>query len=246
MDAMFKWVGGKRALRNRIIDEFPQLYDSYVEVFGGAGWVLFGKERHAVKEVYNDINGELVNLFRCVKHHPEELKRQLQYTLIAREEFDQLKNCNRAYMTDLQRAAVFYILIKNSFGGNVQTFGCAPTNTVDTIERIGELHQRLKKVVIEHKSYEDLLKVYDRAGTLFYLDPPYYGAEQYYKTGFGEADHKQLRELLEHTKGKWVLSYNDNQHIRDLYAGYNVIEVDRPHNLRGNGERYKELIIKNF
>jgi len=79
MDSFISWIGGKRALRKAICEHFPKAesaapgqkdkkpFDRYIEVFGGAAWVLFYKDRHAPFEVYNDINGELVNLFRCSK-----------------------------------------------------------------------------------------------------------------------------------------------------------------------------------
>ena len=74
MDSFLSWIGGKKLLRNQIINEFPHSkeYNKYVEVFGGAGWVLFAKERHAANEIYNDINSNLTNLFKCVKYHAEE------------------------------------------------------------------------------------------------------------------------------------------------------------------------------
>ena len=75
MDSFISWIGGKRLLRKKIIEQFPESFDRYIEVFGGAGWVLFGKDKHADMEVYNDVNGELVNLFRCVKYHPEHCRR---------------------------------------------------------------------------------------------------------------------------------------------------------------------------
>ena len=76
MNSFISWVGGKKLLRKEIIKKFPkEEIEKYVEPFGGAAWVLFGKTPHS-KEVYNDINGELVNLFRMVKYHPEALQQQ--------------------------------------------------------------------------------------------------------------------------------------------------------------------------
>ncbi len=87
MDSFIAWIGGKKRLRGEIIRRFPKDgVDKYVEPFGGAGWVLFGKEPHK-REVYNDINGELVNLFRMAKHHPDALQAELDWTLNSREEF---------------------------------------------------------------------------------------------------------------------------------------------------------------
>lgn len=66
MKSFIGWVGGKNNLKKEIVSRFPEEYSKYVEVFGGAGWVLFHKYKKG-KEVYNDLNSELVNLFRVVK-----------------------------------------------------------------------------------------------------------------------------------------------------------------------------------
>ena len=69
------WVGGKKALRDQILSRFPLEYKRYIEVFGGGGWVLFHKPPGRDFEVYNDFNGNLVNLYRCVREHPDELEK---------------------------------------------------------------------------------------------------------------------------------------------------------------------------
>ena len=86
MNSFMPWVGGKRALRDIVIACFPLAFDRYIEVFGGAGWVLFHKRRGPF-EVYNDYNPLLANLFRCVRDSPAELKKALRYALNSREDF---------------------------------------------------------------------------------------------------------------------------------------------------------------
>jgi DNA adenine methylase len=86
--------------------------------------------------------------------------------------------------------------------------------------------------------------VYDRPKALFYCDPPYHTTERYYDVQFTEDDHLRLKTALDNIKGKFVLSYNDDEFIRELYKNYNIIEVTRQNNL-SSGE-YKEVIIKNF
>ena len=89
MNSFIGWIGGKRQLRNEILSHFPAAGVSrYIEVFGGAGWVLFAKEQvPGQMEVYNDLNGDLVNLFRCVKYHCEALQAELNYLPHSREIF---------------------------------------------------------------------------------------------------------------------------------------------------------------
>lgn len=88
-------------LRNKIIEQFPEEYDRYVEVFGGAGWVLFAKEKKGI-EVYNDINSNLVNLYKCVKYHPEALQKELDGILMSRELFQDAIWETRG-LTDIQK-----------------------------------------------------------------------------------------------------------------------------------------------
>jgi len=250
MDSFIKWIGGKRLLRKRIMEEFPEegSYDRYIEAFGGAGWVLFAKEKHAPLEVYNDMNGNLVNLFRCVKHHEKALEEELKWCLTSRELFhDALAQVDTRGMTDLQRAARFYLVIKSSFGAKLTVFSGnrAALEGHKIAASLERAHERLQKVVIENRDFDKLIKVYDRDRALFYLDPPYHHTEKYYSVSFEEADHLRLKETVGDIKGRFILSYNDNAFIRELYQEYRVIPVERSNNM-SPGNSFKELIIKNF
>ena len=251
MESFISWIGGKKALRRKIVEEFPEkgTYSRYVEVFGGAGWVLFFLEKHARMEVYNDINGNLVNLFRCVKYHSDAVRQELQYILMSREQFfDAVEQAETRGMTDIQRAARFFILIKESFGTDLSSFGVRPRNFEKAKEYLDEVARRLDRVVIERLDFQHVLKTYDREDALFYLDPPYYETEKYYGDRFAPEDHERLKTALDSVRGRFVLSYNDCKYIRNLYRDYTVIEVDRPHNLvkKEVKPRYRELIIKNY
>ena len=115
MNSFISWIGGKKALRKKIVEEFPEkgTYNKYIEVFGGAGWVLFYFDKHAEKEIYNDIDGKLVNLFRCVKYHPDEMQKELDLILMSREQFGDARAQSEVRgMTDIQRAARFFVVIK--------------------------------------------------------------------------------------------------------------------------------------
>ena len=88
---------------------------------------------------------------------------------------------------------------------------------------------------------------YDHPDTLFYLDPPYVGTESYYKTpsGFNIDQHIALAEILKGIKGRFVLSYNDCEVVRDLYKGFEIIEVSTLYSLRGGSQKQaREVIIK--
>lgn len=144
--------------------------------------------------------------------------------------------------TDIQRAAMFYVLVKTSYGADSRSFGCNKKNlTPDYLDKIS---MRLQNVVIENKDFENLIYVHDRPGTLFYCDPPYYRAEHYYDAAFSTEDHERLKQCLNGIKGRFILSYNDSEFIRELYRDFKIIAIERPNNLSKG--TYKELIIKNY
>lgn len=116
MNSPIGWIGGKRALRKEIIALFPQDgVGRYIEVFFGAGWVFFSREKQPGQlEVINDRDGQIVNLFRCIKYHRAALQEELEWLVSAREIFftamDQLHTDG---LTDIQRAARFFLLAQN-------------------------------------------------------------------------------------------------------------------------------------
>ena len=111
------WIGGKRRLARHILPLFPA-HGCYVEPFCGAAALYFMKDP-AKAEVLNDINGELVNLYRVVQHHLEEFLRQFKWALTSRQIFKWLQATPPEPLTDIQRAARFFYLQKNAFGGKV-------------------------------------------------------------------------------------------------------------------------------
>ena len=250
MNSFIAWVGGKKLLRKIISDKFPEKFDKYVEVFGGAGWVLFYKDKYAKTEVYNDINRDLVNLFKCVKYHPEAIEKELELSLNSRQIFNEYKNqMDCIGLTDIQRAVRYLYLIKSSYGARVSTYGSKPRDISNT-EFLKDVRKRLSRVVIENKSFEKIISAYDNEGTLFYLDPPYHNTENMYDTGdfiFDEEQHIKLRDMLKNIKGKFVLSYNDDEFIRELYKDFKIEGIERQNNLSLNsGSRFKEVVITNY
>ena len=249
MDSFICWIGGKKLLRKQIVELFPEKITRYIEVFGGGGWVLFASDQHAKFEVWNDYNSDLVNLYKCVKYHAEELLRELEYMINSRELFfDYISQLDSRGLTDIQRAARFYMLIRCSYSATMDSFGNKPRNLARFKERFGEIQKRLENVLIENKDFADLLRIYDKEDTLFYLDPPYYKTEGYYQ-GFCRADHERLCEALKKVKSKWILSYNADPYIEELYKDFHIIKTTRNNNMtaryRENRE-YSELIIKNY
>lgn len=248
MQSFIGWIGGKRALRRDILAAFPQEYSRYIEVFGGAGWVLFGKQPLGQLEVFNDADGSLINVYRCIKYHPDALAAELSGLPHSREIFFDYQNQfeQRGY-TDIQRAARSLYLIKMSFGSDRRTFATAPKIASNISSSFSEVQDRLRKVIIEHLDFEQLIHSYDRPGALFYCDPPYVGTERYYRTEFSQQDHERLANILHGIKGKFLLSYNDCDLARDLYADCIIQPLTRPNLLAGaNRGEFKEILIRNY
>lgn len=243
MKSFIPWIGGKSLLAKKIIAEFPENFGRYIEVFGGGASVLFASDKHAKIEIYNDANGDLVNLFRCIKYHREELQREIRYYPNSREMFNDIrKRLECPGFTDIQRAAMFYVLIKTSFGADGHSYGCS--NRKIKTDIFEQAEKRVANVEIEHKDFESLIKQYDRSDALFYCDPPYHTTERHYSEKFSEADHYRLNGVLTALKGRFILSYNDDDFVRDLYKDFNIQGISRPNNLSLG--QFKELIIKNY
>jgi DNA adenine methylase len=259
----FKWVGGKFRLRNAIVDLLPE-HKCYVEVFGGAAWVLFGKQPSQV-EVLNDKDGELVNFFRVVKNRPKELIKSFEWELVSRAEFERLANLDASRLTDVERAHRFYYLIMAGWGGeaNYPRFqtsvndehghGNRLVGALGTLEkRLDPIHERLQTVIIENLDWRDCISRYDRKGAMMYLDPPYPGNSCNYRYNMREwKEHEELAGKLRNVKCKWILSSYDLPGIRDLFRGQCIIPVRSPSGMearKNGGTRVmnKEVLIMNY
>ena len=246
------WIGGKRRLAKHILPLFPA-HTCYVEPFCGAAALYFLKTPSRI-EVINDINGELVNLYRVVKHHLEEFVRQFKWALVSRQIYKWLQDTPEETLTDIQRAARFYYLQKQAFGGKVaeHTFGTSTTsaprfNLLRIEEELSMAHLRLSRTLIEHLDWHQCIERYDRPHTLFYCDPPYWGTEGY-GVEFGLENYDHMADLARRIKGKMIISVNDIPEMRQVFNGLNMQSVDISYNLKVTGKPSpkKELVICNF
>src|SRR3990167_4244926 len=250
---MLPWIGGKRRLAGQIIPLFPD-HDCYVEVFAGAAAIFFEKEPARV-EVLNDVHGELVRLYRVVQHHLEEFVRQFKWALTSREMYRWTASTPPETLPDIQRAARFYYLQKLGFGGKVdgQTFGTATTskarlNLLRLEEDLSAVHLRLHQVTVENLDWADCVRRYDRAHTLFYMDPPYFGTAGY-GSEFGLEQYQQMADLLRSMKGKAVVSVNDIPAMRSAFKGLTTRELKIRYTVGANATARTEkgeLLITNF
>ncbi len=228
-------------------------HDLYAEPFVGMGGVFFRRKLRPKAEIINDWNGELVNLFRCMRAHPAALTQLLEWTFSCRADFDQLKAADPTSMTDLQRAARFVQLQKLAFGGKVigQHFGvCLDGRSRFRSSSVSEdliaAGNRLQDVTIENLDWLAFIDRYDRSGTLFYLDPPYYGTETYYGDGFGRDQFARMAERLASIKGRFIVSLNDRPEVREIFGQFAIEGVGTSYGLAGNGAvEAREVIITN-
>lgn len=254
MRSFIGWVGGKSQLRKHIIPLIPNDCRRYIEVCGGAGWVLFGKEKvKGQMEVFNDIDGDLINLYRQIKYNCSALQDEIDW-LQSRELFCQYRYEieQRVELTDLQRAARYLYLIRCSFGCTKTSFAAATKRICNVIDELPPYKERLKDVIIENRDFENLIKTYDRTSALFYIDPPYIESEGYYNkkyVSFNKDDHLRLNSILKGIKGRFILSYNACDFICEMYKDYNIKYVSRNNLLpveSENRSEFKEVIITNY
>lgn len=248
------WPGSKRRLAKHILPLLPE-HTCYVEPFCGAAAILFCRPQPAPAEVINDINGDLVRLYRVVQHHLDEFVRQFRWALTSREMFRWTQLQHPDTLTDIQRAARFFYLQHLAFGGKVtgQTFGTATTghvgiNLLRIEETLSAAHVRLARVLVENLPWEECIRRYDRPHTLFYMDPPYWQTEGY-GTPFTWDQYELLAHVMATMQGKAVLSINDHPDIRRLFSAFHLTELTTSYTIgraaSTRGQR-GELVITNF
>jgi DNA adenine methylase len=254
LSSPFPWVGGKRLLREHIISLIPE-HRCYIEAFAGGAWVYWGKEPSKV-EVINDINGDLINLYKQIQTNHEAFYDRLWWILNSRDEYyrllSTLKN-TKEILNDLDRAVYYFYVIKCAFGGR---FGSGyafskkqPPRSAVGHDTLCALSDRLHNTFIENLSFERLIKNYDYEDSFFYCDPPFTCSDNRndYEHTMTEERHQLLRDTLGNLKGKFLLSYDDVPMIRKLYKGFKI-EKTKPilYTLNQN-HRYKhELLIRNY
>lgn len=229
--AILKYPGGKWRIADWIISHFPP-HKVYCEPFFGSGAVFF-KKRPSYIETINDINGDIVNLFRVCREHPSELAVAIALTPWAREEYI---DCYEIEGDDVERARRLLVRHHQSFGTtnsnlntwrNSQTYNSprCPAQWAELPETVMQLCGRLKEAQIENVDALTLIERYDDPQTLLYLDPPYLQGLRkrgLYKHEMTEEGHERLLELITRSKSKICLSAYDselyNEKLKDWYT----------------------------
>ena len=249
------WLGGKRNLAGRIcgiLDATPCV--TYAEPFVGMGGIFLRRSTRPRAEVINDAGRDIANLFRILQRHYVQFLDVLKFGLTTRAEFERLVRVPSDTLTDLERAARFLYLQRTAFGGKVsgRNFGVSRDRparfNLTALEPMPEdVHARLSGVTIECLDFGAFISRYDSDGTLFYLDPPYWGCEgDYGKTMFSRDDFARLSAQLAGVKGRFLLSINDVPEIRDLFSWARIDAVTTTYSIGtrtgSTGDRAELLI----
>lgn len=245
------YLGGKNKIAKTIISLIPE-HTCYCEPFSGGAQVFFHKEPSRV-EILNDLSSEVFNFLRICQVHYQELLRYLEFCIVSRRWFQLFEKTPPETLTDIQRAARFFFLQKNCYGGLIlrRSFKISvqdgsnfnPKTLPDLIRRA---HERLLNVQLECLPYQDILRKADRNQTFFYLDPPYFG-KPLYKFNFDEKDYVELAERLKMLKGKFLLSLNDTPETRRIFAGFTIKTIQMTYtSQRKVGKKFQELLISNY
>lgn len=242
------WAGGKARLVKHLLPLITP-HTCYVEVFGG-GLALFLSKPPSQVEVINDVNGDLVSFYRNCKLHLEAILEELDLVLNSRREFEDY--IAQPGLTEIQRAARWFIRNKLSFSGHGEHFAITRTTSHSSREgrilAIRSLSRRLDRTTIEQKSWEYIFDRYDFEESFLFLDPPYPEAGGALYGGWDEVTVGRFCAAVRNLKGRWLFTFKDCAQVRDEMAGYTFRTLDRPRGIANNtrgakAARYQEIII---
>ena len=242
----FPYPGGKAKMRAALIPLFPE-HAVYVEPFGGAAAVLFGKPRSKV-EVLNDRDEDIVTFFRYARLHADALLAEIDAVVAARREFEFMRDGGQPD-TELARALAFFFRQMVSFGGCATSFSVrrarAPHWGGDFIRaRILAARERMRRVTVECRDALDVIAFYDGPETFFFVDPPYVRANPGRYAAFSPADMSRLRDALARCRGQWLLTCDDSPECREIFAGFRSETLGNTYTLaRAAPREVSELVV---
>jgi len=238
-----KYYGGKQKLSILLLDYIPE-HEVFVEGFGGAANLLIRKGPSVSRlEVYNDINKDVVNLFRVIRNVGlfDEFARRVALMPYSRDEFDR---CLKIYRSETwsrlsrtNRATIYFYLLRSSFSAVMTSWsfsvvgrGMAPRAYLSAVDLLPELRDRLSAVQFENISFDRLLTTYNSPETFIYLDPPYLGStranDDVYKHEMTKKDHKKLLGLIRQSESKILLSGYESKLYDKALKDWNREEVE--------------------
>lgn len=233
---ILRWHGGKWLLAPWILQHLPP-HKVYVEPFGGAASVLLRKPR-SYAEIYNDLDGDVVNLFRVARDRGDELRRALELTSFSRDEFvhafepteEPLERARRIVTRSFMGfGSVAATGNKTGFRSSSNRSGTTPAHDWRNYPAcFGDLVERLRGVCIENKDAIEVMLTHDSDETVHYVDPPYVmdtrdkGTD--YRHELTDADHERLAETLHRLRGAVILSGYAGSLYERLFADWHRVE----------------------
>lgn len=238
-------LGGKSRLKKVLINYFPDNYESmtYIEPFFGGGSLFFYKEQ-SKKEIINDLDKNIFILMKGFKKYDgNEISKSINGNY-DKDKFIILKNYKPK--TEYNKFIQVLLLIKLSFFSEMQAFN---KNRFYINSNYGnKYNERLKNTIILNKDYKEVIKKYDSPNSFFYLDPPYSMSkkEKYYNNQY--ININELYDTIKNIKGKFLVSFDDNKEVKELFKDFKIIKVSTSYAPTQNIERRKktEILIKNY
>lgn len=238
MKAIVKYPGSKWSIAQWIIDCFPE-HHSYVEPFFGSGAVFFNKPRSNI-ETINDLDGNVVNLFECIRRDPEQLAHDIYFTPYSRKVYEAAFSAVPSN-DPFERALNFYIRLNMGHGFRTTGEKVGWKNDVQGRERayaaldwcklpdkILEAAERLRGVQIENRPAVELIQRFNSEKVLVYCDPPYVLSTRrgkQYRCEMNDQQHAELLEVLRAHRGPVLISGYESELYRDMLSDWNRKET---------------------
>lgn len=236
MKSVIKYPGSKWNIAPQLVELIPE-HHSYVEPFFGSGAVLFNKPVSDIETV-NDIDSDVVNLFRCIQKDSERLARLVMTTPFSREEYErQFEGCTSTlYASNFQRAAGFLIKCWQGHGFRTNGYKVGWKNDVVGREKayalwnwyrlpdwIIDITERLRKVQIENRPALEVIERFNYSQVFMYLDPPYMlgtRSGKQYMHEMTDAEHEELLQMILQSRAKIMISGYETDMYNDYLSGW--------------------------
>ena len=239
-----RYPGGKTRGVEFITRFFPKNLDKLLSPFFGGGSIELYAAARGIKVYGYDIFSPLIEFWQCLTTQPNELADEVEkYFPLPKEKFYELQQTQMQFKNKLKRAAVYYVLNRSSFSGATLSGGMSPEHprfTWSSIERLRNFYN--PNIEVGTADFREL--IVKHPFTFAYLDPPYIiHSSLYGKKGDAHKDfhHEALANVLK-KREHWILSYNDCEEIRDLYAGFHILTPNWKYGM-SNDKTSKEVLI---
>jgi len=256
------WVGGKKRIAKELIALFPE-HNVYVEPFMGSASIFFRKPKAKVN-VLNDINSNLVNLFKVVGGSKKDFEDFIFKTFHLIKSKETFKNYIETYCSQewnkidyITKACIYFYINIHSFNNDIKGSAFAHNDSdinFSVYTNLFKAREKLIGTIVLNEDYKKVIKKYNKKNekVLFFFDPPYVVADsgKYYEDTFDYYQHNQLKEQADkiYNNGNYFfITYDDIPKIRRMYQKYNIFEISFIYSsILGRNEKRTEIVITNI